>query len=95
MWDSKVTRDVKVAFAEMMSNIKTNGKIHILNTGTAPGSRDGYTRVRLSITSIAQFSQKELRYLSDDELQEFTDSARKEFANMPMFPVVKFERIEV
>lgn len=88
-WDTEAVRDAKVKVAEMMFKIETDGKIRILNTGTAPGSPDGYARVRLSIISNAKLSQKELRDLSDDELQELTASTRAEFTNTPMFDVDK------
>ncbi len=89
VWDSEAVRDAKVKFAEMIFKIEADGKIRLLNTGTAAGSPDGYARVRLSIISNAKLSQKELRDLSDDELQELTKESREEFSNMPVFKVDK------
>lgn len=88
-WDSEAVRDIKVKFTEMMFKIKTDGKIRLLNTGTPPGSPDGYARVRLNITSEAQFTQQELRDLSAEEVQEFTKSTSEELSNMPVFKVEK------
>lgn len=89
VWDSEAMRDAKVAITEVMFKIKTDGKIRLLNTGTPPGSPDGYARVRLNITSEAQFTQQELRDLSAEEVQEFTESASEELSNMPVFKVEK------
>lgn len=89
VWESEAVRDIKVKFSEMMFKIKTDGKIRLLNTGLPTKSPDGYCRIRLSILSDAQFSQKELRDATEAELEELTKGAREEFANMPVFTVEK------
>lgn len=89
VWDSEAVRDAKVAFTEIMFKIRTDGKIRLLNTGTAPASADGYARIRLSITSNAQFSQKELRDATEDELLKLTTAAREELVSAPGLTVSK------
>lgn len=89
VWDSEATRDTKVAITELIFKIRTDGKIRLLNTGTAPGASEGYARVRLSVTSEAQFSQEELRDLPETALQQLAAAAREELAQTPLITVDK------
>lgn len=85
VWDSEAVRDVKVEFAKMMQDLKTDGKIRLLNTGPDPA--EGYARIRLSILSQLQPSQEEIRDATEDELAELGQEMAKELALMPLFKV--------
>jgi hypothetical protein len=87
--DTAEMRNVKIKLTELLAAIKTEGKVRILNTGTAPGAQEGYSRVRLNITSDLTLSQAEVTNLSDADLKELAAAFATELIKMPLFRVEK------
>ena len=87
--DTEQARDAKVSLVELLTNLKADGKIRMLNCGPTDTRSNGYARVRLSITTQVQFSQSETRDLTQQQLEALRLGAIKEFSNtpMPMFKV--------
>lgn len=85
--DSAEMRNAKVKLTELLAAIKTEGKVRILNTGTAPGAQEGYSRVRLNITSDLTLSQAEVANLTDEDIKDLADAFAPEFIAMPLFRV--------
>lgn len=79
--------DAKVKLAQVLGKIRTEGKVRLLNTGTGPGSSMGYARVRLSVTSDTQFSQKEVRALTDGQMESMRAELAGQFAANSLFKV--------
>lgn len=85
--DTAEIRNVKVKLTELIAAIKTEGKVRILNTGTAPGAKEGYSRVRLNITSDLTLSQDEVKSLTDEDINDLSDGFATELVAMPLFRV--------
>ena len=88
-WDTEQTREAKVSLVELLTNLKADGKVRLLNTGPTATSSNGYARVRLSITTQPQLSQSETRDLTEQQLAELKQGAVSELTNttMPAFKV--------
>lgn len=86
-WDSSELRAKKVKLAQLIGAINQDGKVRILNTGTPPGSSEGYARVRLSITSDAQLSQEETRDLSDQDMEVMKQELKTQLSKITFFRV--------
>jgi hypothetical protein len=87
--DTSELINAKVKLTELLSALKTEGKVRILNTGTAPGALEGYCRVRLNITTDITLSQAEAASLTDEDLKEMEGFFGKELQDMPLFHVDK------
>lgn len=87
--DTAKMRQDKVKLTELITAIKTEGKVRILNTGTAPGAPEGYSRVRLNITSDVTLSQAEVSALTEQALKEMTQAFAKELMAITTFRVEK------
>lgn len=85
--DTAAMRNAKVKLTELLTAIKTEGKVRILNTGTAPGAVEGYSRVRLNITSDLTLSQADVANLTDEDLKELEAAFAPELVAMPLFRV--------
>lgn len=85
--DTAEMRNAKVKLAELLAAIKTEGKVRILNTGTAPGAQEGYSRVRLNITSDLTLSQADVANLTDKDLKELAEAFAPNLIAMPLFRV--------
>ena len=87
--DTPEFKNAKVKLTELLTALKTEGKVRILNTGTAPGALEGYCRVRLNITTDITLSQAEVASLTDEDLKEMAGIYAKELQDMPLFHVDK------
>lgn len=87
--DTAEMRNAKVKLTELLTAIKTEGKVRILNTGTAPGAKEGYSRVRLNITSDLTLSQADVANLSEEDLKDLAAAFAPELIAMPLFRVEK------
>lgn len=86
--DSAETRKAKVRVTELLADLKlSDGKVRLLNTGTDHSSPLGYSRVRLSILSDAQFSQAEVRELGEQEVALIRAETARNLKNNPLFKV--------
>ena len=85
--DTAEMRNAKVKLTELIAAIKTEGKVRILNTGTPPGAQEGYSRVRLNITSDLTLSQDEVKNLTDEDMNDLADGFATELVAMPLFRV--------
>jgi hypothetical protein len=87
--DTAQVRNAKVALAELLTAMKSDGKVRILNTGTPPASQLGYARVRLNITADLSLSQAEVMALTDQDLAELGRSYSNELMATPLARVEK------
>lgn len=87
--DSAEMRNAKVELTELLTAIKTEGKVRICNTGTAPVAVEGYSRVRLNITSDLTLSQEDVANLKDTDFKELAAAFASDLVAMPLFYVEK------
>jgi hypothetical protein len=87
--DTAQIRNAKVALIELLTAIKSDGKVRILNTGTPPGSQLGYARVRLNITADLILSQTEVSTLADQDLIELGRSYANKLIATPLARIEK------
>ncbi len=85
--DSAEARKAKVHLAELLTSIKSDGKVRIMNTGTEYGNSEGYSRARLNITSDVTLSQNEVANLTDPDINDLAKKFGKQLIDTPLIRV--------